>query len=365
MSNTPAPKRAPRPPAELVLANGMRFSGESFGAPASRAGEIVFNTGMVGYPEALTDPSYRGQILALTYPLQGNYGMQGGSEGALRSVGMESDRIQASGLVVADYAEDFSHWSAGRSLGEWLASEGVPAITGVDTRALTRVIRQHGTMLGKIIVAGADVPYYDPDADNLVAQVSAGAPEEFGSGTWRIVVVDCGCKENIVRNLAERGLRVKRVPWDYDFTQEKPDGFVMSNGPGDPTMARPTIERLREVLRGDTPVMGICLGHQLMALALGAKTYKLKFGHRGQNQPVRRTTDGRCFITSQNHSFAVDEKTLPQDWEPLFTNLNDGTNEGMRHASGTKFSVQFHPEAAPGPVDTATLFDEFLAKVQA
>jgi carbamoyl-phosphate synthase small subunit len=358
--STPPSPHAPKP-AELVLEDGTRFPGFSFGADGSRAGEVVFNTGMVGYPEALTDPSYRGQILALTYPLVGNYGVL---PEELRSA-YESQAIQATGLVVADYCEEFSHWSAARSLGDWLKAHGVPGLTGVDTRALTRRLRDRGTMLGKIVVGGADVAWYNPDRDHLVAQVSGGAPELHGDGRKLVTLVDCGCKANILRHLVDRGVRVRRVPWDHPFGEEEMDGLLLSNGPGDPVLCATTAANARKAIDRGVPTFGICLGHQMMALALGAKTYKLKFGHRGHNQPVRMEGTQRCFVTSQNHSFAVDPSTLPPEWDPLFTNLNDGTNEGLRHRSGRFFSAQFHPEAAPGPTDTTFLFDDFLKAVGA
>lgn len=336
--------------AQLVLEDGTRFAGRSGGFPAAVAGEVVFNTGMVGYTEALTDPSYRGQILVLTYPLVGNYGVPRA---------FESPRIQASALVVSELAFEYSHGSAEKSLPQWLQEEGIPCIYGVDTRALTKRLRTRGCMLGKVVVGEADVELSDPNKRNLVQEVSTGGREVYPGTGATVVVVDCGAKGSIIDELRARDLTVVRVPWDYDFLREDFDAVMVSNGPGDPTACGATIANLRRVLQLEKPVMGICLGHQLLALAAGASTYKLKFGHRGHNQPCIEADSGRCFITSQNHGYAVDESTLPDDWSAWFTNANDGSNEGMRHRSRPYMSVQFHPEAAPGPVDCGYLFDRF------
>jgi carbamoyl-phosphate synthase small subunit len=344
----------------LVLEDGSVFPGRRFGFRGPASGEVVFNTGMVGYPEALTDPSYRGQILVLTYPLVGNYGVppRTGHDGL--DTGFESEAVQVAGLVVAEAASEYSHWSATRSLGTWLADEAVPGLTGVDTRALTKRLRERGVMLGKLVSDGADVELRDPNRENLVGQVSVKEPIVYGTGRRRVVLIDCGCKTSIIRGLVERGLTVVRVPWDYDVTRERFDALVISNGPGDPKMCGETIEHVRRAMERGRPILGICLGNQLLALAARADTYKLKFGHRGQNQPCGRVDTPRCFITSQNHGYAVDERTLPPDWEPWFRNLNDGTNEGIRHRSRPFMSVQFHPEAAPGPLDTTFLFDDLV-----
>ncbi|MGH7263831.1 MAG: glutamine-hydrolyzing carbamoyl-phosphate synthase small subunit [Candidatus Rokuibacteriota bacterium] len=348
--------------ARLVLEDGAVFHGRPFGFPAAVAGEVVFNTGMVGYPEALTDPSYRGQVLVLTYPLVGNYGVpaRGGDDG-LESP-FESESIQVSGLVVAETTTP-SHRSAVKSLGEWLQEHGVPGLSGVDTRALTKRLRQRGVMLGKLVSGDEDLEFRDPNRENLVAQVSVKEPVAYGSGPARVVLVDCGCKTSIVRSLVSRGLTVLRVPWDHDFLDDDFQGVVISNGPGDPKMCGPTIEHVRRAMERDVPILGICLGHQLLALAAGADTYKLPFGHRSQNQPCLRPGTPRCYITSQNHGYAVDERTLPEDWMAWFRNLNDGTNEGIRHRTRPFASVQFHPEAAPGPLDTTFLFDDFVQEI--
>jgi carbamoyl-phosphate synthase small subunit len=335
--------------AQLILEDGTVFRGRSMGADKSVAGEVVFNTGMVGYSEALTDPSYRGQIMTLTYPLVGNYGV---------ARDFESPRIQATALVVSELAGEYSHAAAERSLPQWLKDEGIPCIAGIDTRALTKRLRTRGCMLGKIVVTD-DVALEDPNARNLVAEVSTGAREVYPGSGKTIVVVDCGAKGSIIEELRKRDLTVIRVPWDYDFLQEDFDGLFISNGPGDPTACVQTIENIRKAMQLNRPIMGICLGNQLLALAAGANTYKLKFGHRGHNQPCIEVGTGRCYITSQNHGFAVDEKTLPDGWHPWFRNANDGSNEGLRHSSKPFLSVQFHPEAAPGPVDCNHLFDKF------
>ena len=349
--------------ARIVLEDGVAFDGQPFGFPGAVAGEVVFNTGMVGYHETLTDPSYCGQIVVLTYPLIGNYGVPPVTRERGLPAPFESDRIQVSGLIVSEASLEYSHWTASRSFAQWLSDERIPALMGVDTRALTKRLRTAGTMLGKIVGA-VDVPFDDPDESNLVSRVSVDAPVVYQGGSTRIVLVDCGCKASIVRSLLARGVTVIRVPWDYDFLQEDFDGVVVSNGPGDPRQCRATIRNVARALAQDRPLFGICLGHQIMALAAGARTYKLKFGHRSQNQPCLEEGTKRCYITSQNHGYAVDTATLPADWEPWFTNANDGTSEGLRHRTGPFMSVQFHPEAAPGPVDTHYLFDTFLGLIQ-
>lgn len=345
---------------KLYLKDGSVIEGESFGAPIPARsqvhGEVVFNTGMTGYVESLTDPSYAGQILVCTYPLIGNYGVPDKSS-------WESGKIQISGLVVANYSEHYSHHDARRSLGAWLREHGVPAMTGVDTRALTKKLREHGVMLGQMTEGKPAKAFSDPNTQNLVAMVSPKKKRVYGSGPIRIVLVDCGAKENIVRSLTRPETTVIRVPWDYDFTKEDYRALAISNGPGDPTQCTATIEHIRAAMRDKKPIVGVCLGNQLLALAAGAKTYKLKYGHRGQNQPCVDAETGRCYITSQNHGFAVDVKSLPSGWKEWFTNANDGSNEGLLHASHLWRSVQFHPEASPGPTDTRWIFDEFITSL--
>ena len=352
--------------AKLLLEDGTAFEGVSFGFPKSTSGEVVFNTGMVGYPESLTDPSYAGQILCLTYPLVGNYGVPQKilENGAIKN--FESHKIQAQGLVVNDYSAQYSHHAAAKSLGEWLNEEKIPAITGIDVRALTKILREKGTMLGKIIVDGKEIALYDPNKENLVENVSIHKPIVYGKQGKKVLLIDCGAKNNIIHSLLARKAKVIRVPWDFDFLSDEFraendfDGILISNGPGDPKMCVQTISNIRGAMEDEIPTFGICLGNQLLALASGADTYKLKYGHRGQNQPAYIVGTKRCFITSQNHGFAVNESTLQKGWEPWMRNANDETNEGIRHRAKPFYSVQFHPEANPGPRDTAFLFDEFL-----
>lgn len=356
------------PTARLILQDGTEYVGKSFGYCGSTAGEVVFNTAMTGYPESLTDPSYEGQILVTTFPLQGNYGVPAeGFDAEGISSNFEGDRIHCRALVVQDYSWENSHWQATRSLSQWLEAEKIPGIYDIDTRELTKHLRECGSMLGKIIVEGCpDVPFYDPNTENLVAKTSTpevrryscGKPE--GEPRKTVVLVDCGVKHNIIRCLLKRGVDVVRVPWDYDFNTLDWDGLFISNGPGNPDMAAVTVDNLRKAMETGKPICGICMGNQLLAKAAGARTYKLKYGHRGHNQPVRRAGTETCFVTSQNHGFAVDDSTLPADWEPLFINMNDGTNEGIRHRTKPYFSAQFHPEASSGPRDTEFLFDEFI-----
>ena len=344
----------------LMLEDGTSFDGKLIGRTEPISGEVVFNTGMVGYPETLTDPSYRGQILALTYPLIGNYGVpQAQIVDGLNDV-FESDQIHIQGLVMTDYSFEYSHWNAQQSLDKWLQEHGVIGIYGVDTRKLTKKLRQRGSMLGKIFMTGQEQEFYDPNRDNLVEFVSVKEPLMYGNGKKTVVLIDCGGKFNIIRSLVCRGLQVKRVPWDYDFLHEDFDGVMISNGPGDPQMCEATIRIVRRLLQGNRPVFGICLGHQILSLAAGAETYKMKFGHRSQNQPCRELGTDRCYITSQNHGFAVKPNGLTSDWMPWFVNANDGSNEGIRHQSKPFMSVEFHPEAAPGPTDTSYLFDRFI-----
>jgi carbamoyl-phosphate synthase small subunit len=349
---------------KLILEDGTEFLGKSFGFQKSVSGEVVFNTAMTGYPESLTDPSYKGQILTLTYPIVGNYGVPAPKiENGLYKY-YESYALHISGLIISDYSEDYSHWNASKSLGSWLQEFQIPGIFGIDTRQLTKILREKGTMLGKIIYNDKDVPFYDPNKDNLVDQVSIKEKKTFGTGKYKILLLDCGVKNNIVRNLIKRDATVIMVPWDWDISKEEYDGLFISNGPGDPKLCAITIDSLREAFKNPKPIYGICLGNQLMALASGADTYKLKYGHRSHNQPVIQNGTHKVYITSQNHGFATDNDTLSGDWEPLFINLNDKTNEGIRHKSKPFFSSQFHPEASSGPTDTEFLFDIFMDSVK-
>lgn len=347
--------------AVLVLEDGTTYEGKSFGSLKSCAGEVVFNTAMIGYPESLTDPSYEGQILVSTYPLLGNYGVPPKTQTDGLCDYMESQRIHCEAIVCQDYSWKYSHWLAKESLSEWLQEEDIVGIYDIDTRALTKHLREKGSMLGKILIDGTtEIDFVDPNKRNLISEVSCKEVITHGSGDKTVVLIDCGVKNNIIRSLVQRGVKVIQVPWDYDFKQLDYDGLFIANGPGDPGFADVTVAHLREVLCEDRPICGICMGNQLLAKATGAKIYKLKYGHRSHNQPVRRVGTNKCYITSQNHGFAVDDKTLGADWEPLFVNMNDGTNEGIRHKFKPFFSAQFHPEACSGPLDTEFIFDDFI-----
>jgi len=348
----------------LVLEDGSVFSGQSFGAETSVSGEVVFNTGMVGYVENMTDPSYKGQILVTTYPLMGNYGVQKSPPDELGlPAGMESDRIQTTAVICQDYCHLPSHWNADKTLSQWLKENNVPGMYGVDTRALTKKLRVHGSMKGKIVM-DEDVPLRDPNVLNLVASCSTTVPKTYGSGDVHIVAIDCGIKFNIIRSLVSAGVRVTVVPWNWDIKKERYDGLFISNGPGDPAMCEETVSNLRWAIDQEVPIFGICLGNQLLARAAGCKTYKLKFGNRGHNQPVKDMLTDKVYITPQNHGYAVDHTDLPPEWKPYFVNINDVTNEGLVHISKPFFSVQFHPEAAGGPEDTGFLFTKFIDKAR-
>jgi carbamoyl-phosphate synthase small subunit len=350
-----------RTPAHLCLQDGSVFHGYSFGTKVPANGEVVFNTGMIGYPESLTDPSYRGQILVMTYPLIGNYGVPGDEMEWGLSKHFESSKIQVRGLVVTEYSVDYSHWEAKRSLDEWMKENGIPGIYGIDTRALTKHLREHGTLLGKITYDDPDaIGFEDPNKENLVSQVSIKEPVEYTRGKKRVLLIDCGVKNNIIKAFLRRDITVLRCPWDHEISKERFDGIVLSNGPGDPSVCDRTIENVRKALTQGVPILGICLGSQILGLAAGAKTYKLKYGHRGQNQPCVELGTKRCSITSQNHGYAVDSDTLPEDWHEWFYNNNDRTNEGIKHVSKPFFGAQFHPEASPGPDDTEFIFDMFV-----
>ena len=350
----------------LVLSDGTKFHGKSFGYEKPVAGEVVFNTAMMGYPESLTDPSYAGQLMTLTFPLVGNYGIPPFTvEEKGIATFMESDRIHASAIIVSDYSEKYSHWNAKENLADWLKREEVPGICGVDTRQLTKVLREHGVMMGKIIFD--DEPTNIPEAEyegiNYVAKVSCKEVIHYNRGAGKkVVLVDCGVKNNILRCLLDRGVELIRVPWNYDFNNMDFDGLFLANGPGDPDTCVETVKNIQKFLANPKvrPCMGICMGNQLLSKAAGASIYKLKYGHRSHNQPVRMVGSNQCFITSQNHGYAVDSTTLPSDWESLFVNMNDGSNEGVKHKKNPWFSAQFHPEACSGPLDTEFLFDKFV-----
>ncbi|KAG8766514.1 hypothetical protein FRC12_006820, partial [Ceratobasidium sp. 428] len=378
--------QADKSDAVLELADGSTYAGVSFGAEASVAGECVFQTGMVGYTESLTDPSYAGQILVLTYPLIGNYGVPARTKAELDSLpeDFESSKIHVAGLVVASYSEEFSHFLASSSLGAWLKENQVPAIYGVDTRALTKRIREKGSMLGRINVKGDVVPYSDPNFLNLVERVSIAESRLYtpksvskrearlhpSGRPLRVVAFDVGMKYNQIRCFTSRGIELLVVPWNYDLAAHPADtydGLFISNGPGDPSLLTPTIDQIKRLITlpasATKPVFGICLGHQLLALAAGARTSKMKYGNRGHNIPCTDTRSGRCYITSQNHGFQVEAGSLPGGWHELFVNANDGSNEGIYCSTMPFFSVQFHPESTPGPRDTEFLFDVFIESV--
>ncbi|MDD5074677.1 MAG: glutamine-hydrolyzing carbamoyl-phosphate synthase small subunit [Candidatus Peribacteraceae bacterium] len=373
--------------ASLVLADGTVFSGDSFGALKDSDGEVVFNTGMAGYVESLTDPSYRGQILVFTYPLIGNYGVPSEEKNEWGfAKNLESEAIHVRGVIVEQVSENYSHQAAVSSLHRWLEHHGIPGITGIDTRALTKKLREHGVMLGKIVqddkrikmdngkwIMENGLRIEDPNLLNLVAEVSCKEVKTYepqGEVKKTVIVFDCGIKNNILRSFLKRGVRVHRVPWNFDLAHSDLtyDGVFISNGPGDPKMCKETIAQIKRALEKMIPVFGICLGNQLLALAIGGDTYKLKYGHRGCNQPCiewkmdngKWIMSDRSIITSQNHGFAVKPDQLPKGWSIWFTNANDGTVEGIRHELGPFLSVQFHPEATPGPEDANYLFDEFI-----
>ena len=351
---------------KLILSEGTVFSGKSFGALREARGEVVFNTGMVGYVETLTDPSYRGQILVTTYPLQGNYGVPEGP--------FESSQIQVQALIVHQHCQHPSHHTSQRSLGAWLKSQGIPAIEAVDTRGLTRHLRRDGTIKGELRLeeheTNDSLPQEDGDAEDVdmstvVELVARKEVTHYPGGDLKILVVDTGTKENIIRRLQTLGATVIRVPWNqpWDAYLNRVDGLMLTNGPGDPVQLKDQIERVRGAFHCGIPIFGVCLGHQLMALAAGAQSYKLKYGHRSQNQPVVDLITQRAYLTSQNHGYAVDTARMAKGWKTWFVNLNDGSNEGIRHKSKPFYSVQFHPESAAGPRDTRFMFEEFLRTV--
>lgn len=345
--------------AKLVLSNGQEFIGSS-PRPWSGDGhgEVVFTTGMTGYEETLTDPSYTGQILVFTYPILGNYGVSSGSN-------WESEIIQVRGIICETVLDNTVHYTQVQNFLDWVEKNKIPLISGVDTRQLTKVIRTQGVLNGYITNDLTEkVTNFPSQTINWVANVSPKDVAEFGSGKHTVILVDCGAKENIMRCLMNyQNLKIKRVPYNYDYSQEEFSGVLLSNGPGDPSMCTETIAVLAKAMLRNKPIMGICLGSQLMALAVGAKTTKLKYGHRGHNQPCLNLHSKKAFLTAQNHGYVVEENTLPSDWEVTYRNLNDNTIAGVKHKIKPFSSVQFHPEAASGPQDTVHLFDDFIQQV--
>ena len=350
--------------ATLVLDNGMRFEGTAFGCEKPAVGEVVFCTAMTGYPESLTDAAYAGQLLVLTYPLVGNYGVPSHE---VKELGLEkyfeSNKMQVSGLIVTDYSVEYSHWNAAETLDAWMKREGVPGITGVDTRAITKAIRDNGVMGGKIIIGEAETSTLIPqpyDTIDQVANVTCTEPTTYGEGDKKVVVVDCGVKHSLIRGLVARGFEVVRVPYDYDFTTLPSDAVVVTTGPGNPALYDTTVATIRKAMETGKPILGIGLGNQLLGLAAGAQVEKLKFGHRGANQPTRLAGTNSCYITNQNIGYAVMASTLPAGWKVLFTNLNDGAVDGIRHEEKPWIGTQFAPEACSRGYRKDNLMDDFV-----
>ena len=356
----------------LLLEDGSIYEGDSFGHESQVNGEVVFNTGMVGYPEGFTDASYFGQILVCTYPLIGNYGTPPRLQKDFLSEFYESEKIQIRGLVVSSYIKDNSHWQSKTDLGSLLKLEKIPALSGIDTRSLTQKIREKGVAKGIITFTKprntSGFSFYDINKKNLVPNVSCNQIIKYGNGRLRVLFLDCGLKHNQIRILLKFGTTIIRVPWNYNpFKEKNPpkfDTIFLSNGPGDARTMPETVETVREAMKRKIPTFGICLGHQVMTLAAGGDIFKLKYGHRGQNQPVMDVSTKRCYITSQNHGFSAVESSIPKDWKVWFVNLNDKTNEGIHHKELPFFCVQFHPEAAPGPTDTSWLFNYYIRRVK-
>ncbi|MFA6258795.1 MAG: glutamine-hydrolyzing carbamoyl-phosphate synthase small subunit [Candidatus Paceibacterota bacterium] len=341
--------------AKLILNDGSVLLGKSFGARVSTSGEVVFSTGMTGYPEALTDPSYKGQILVLTYPIIGNYGVPSKEF-------WESEKIQVSGLIVCDYIDTPSHHESIMTLAEWFKKEKLPLIEIKDTRALTEKIRDEGSMLGKISIGNLDTKYQNPNEMNLVSMVSTKKVYTEGRGKKEVVMIDCGTKKSIIKQITSLGVKVTVVPWNTDAVLLNPKAVIISNGPGNPEVVKETIQNVKKILARKIPILGICLGNQILTLATGGSTYKMKFGHRSQNQPVVMNGGNKCYLTTQNHGFAV--KKIPKGFKEWFYNANDRTNEGIIHNTLPFMSVQFHPESTPGPMDTEWIFEYFLKKAK-
>ena len=363
----------------IVLSNGYRFEGTLIGAPVRASGELVFTTGMVGYSEAITDPSYFGQILTFTYPLIGNYGVPETPSELSKSIpqGFESFGPKTAGVIVTIDSIESYHWNSFQTLDEWLKAHNVPGIIGLDTRHLVHLIRSAQTLMGRIEpeepsgtrYASADLDlhenaFFDPGTTQIIDQVSVKEPKIIGKGSTKIAVIDCGVKWNIVRQLVENDCEVHLLPWNHDFSEINADGWVVSNGPGDPTRTGDLKKKIRQLFEKEKPIFGICLGHQLICLAAGATTKRITHGHRSQNQPVYEVGTRKGYITTQNHGYVVEDHSLPKDWLPWFRNVNDDTIEGIRHKFLPIRSVQFHPEAAGGPRDTAWVTESFIKEVK-
>ena len=344
-------------PSTLTLATGEIFAGHSPDWQLEPYfGEVVFTTGMTGYVESLTDPSFAGQILVFTYPIIGNYGVPDKSK-------WDSDRIQVAGVVIGNLCSSPSHLDSQQSLLQWLQYHRTPLITDVDTRELTKRLRRTGPAPGAIVIGRQPSKFFDPNQLDLVETATCQNIQTYGEGSKRIIAVDCGMKESILRQLLPFPIEIVRVPYDYDYANEPFDGLFISNGPGDPAKCTKTIEILQRALLKQKPTFGICLGAQILALAIGGKTHKLQFGHRGQNHPCRNEETQQCILTSQNHGYAIDKNSLPKDWKITFTSLNDQSIEGIAHKTLPFSAVQFHPEACPGPTDAAYLIEVFAKQV--
>ncbi len=370
----------PRRACTLELSTGDRFKGELIGAPLATSGQMVFTTGMVGYCEAMTDPSYFGQILIFTYPLIGNYGIPSLPKKLELPIlrGFESDRVHAAGVIITMDTIEAFHWNSFQSIDSWLKQEGVPGVVGLDTRHLVHLVRQTPNLLGKLLpveptgtrdygaalstIAGEG--FFDPGQHEILSAVALGERRRIGAGKHRVALIDCGVKWNIIRQIVERGCEVELIPWNDDLKDVDCSGWLISNGPGDPVRTGGLKDRVANLLKEERPILGICLGHQILSLAAGARTERMKYGHRSHNQPVYQVGTRHGYITSQNHGYVVDEASLPDDWEPWFRNVNDQTNEGIRHKTRPFRSVQFHPEAAGGPRDTGWILEQFVAEVK-
>lgn len=363
----------------LKLSDGNQFTGDLIGAPIGASGELVFTTGMVGYSEAITDPSYYGQILTFTYPLIGNYGIPKSPAEQSETLprGFESRGPQAAAVIVTIDSTDCFHWNSFQSLDQWLREYGVPGIVGLDTRHLVHLIRSHPNLLGRVVpeeskgfrYEGANLhitesSFFDPGQESIIAEVSTPKPVKMGKGKTKIAVIDCGIKWNILRQLISLDCEVELLPWDTDFSKIETDGWLVSNGPGDPTRTGDLRDRVAKLFDSDKPILGICLGHQIISLAAGATTRRMPYGHRSHNQPVYLVGTRKGFITTQNHGYVVQEESLQEGWEPWFRNANDQSIEGIRHKSKNIRSIQFHPEASGGPRDTAWILEDFVAEVK-